>query len=339
MIGRGEHAEIITFVGKTVDSELSGNVIDLCPGRRAHFQAVPLHRAPVGADAPAFGEPALRPRLEPDVQMKQNRVMRVLPRENEAINECWLSDKDRFSYEGLNSEQRLAAADAEARRRVEGGRVAGRARLRRARAEAHPRASTARRAIGALATPHQTLEELFLLRKARARARLGQRRFPPAPVAISAPTAGVPGAPWLGMKIAELGKLDRVLVIGSTLAQGPSAASRTACARRREARSAVEPHQSVRRRPADARRAQGDRRPVGDGATCWRRWRRPRPRRRTPRCPTPARERDAVSGRRAARSPRASPRARTPAIFLGNLAQHHPAGRAAARAGAGARRG
>ena len=49
MIGRGEHAEIITFVGKTVDSELSGNVIDLCPGRRAHLQAVPLYRAALGA--------------------------------------------------------------------------------------------------------------------------------------------------------------------------------------------------------------------------------------------------------------------------------------------------
>jgi NADH-quinone oxidoreductase subunit G len=51
------------------------------------------------------------------VQVKHNKVMRVLPLENEAINECWLSDRDRFSYEALNSEERLDAADGQARRR------------------------------------------------------------------------------------------------------------------------------------------------------------------------------------------------------------------------------
>src|SRR6266849_3530018 len=80
LAGRGEHAEIVSFVGRAVESELS---------RR---KSVAPHDA--------FGSNLV-------VQVKQNRVMRVLPLENEAINECWLSDRDRFSYEGLNSSDRL----------------------------------------------------------------------------------------------------------------------------------------------------------------------------------------------------------------------------------------
>ena len=68
------------------------------------------------------------------VQVKNDRVMRVLPLENEAINECWLSDKDRFSYEGLNSEDRLTSPLHQAGRRMEGGRLADGARIRRQRA-------------------------------------------------------------------------------------------------------------------------------------------------------------------------------------------------------------
>ena len=127
MIGRGEHAEIITFVGKTVDSELSGNVIDLCP-------VGALTSKPFRYSARTW-ELTRRPSVSPHdglgsnliVQVKQNRVMRVLPRENEAINECWLSDKDRFSYEGLNSEQRLARPMMK-RGTAHGSRSSGRSR-------------------------------------------------------------------------------------------------------------------------------------------------------------------------------------------------------------------
>src|SRR3954467_5835136 len=108
MIGRGEHAEIITFVGKTVDSELSGNVIDLCPVGaltskpfRYSARTWELTRRPSISGHDSLGSSIM-------VQSKQDRVMRVLPIENDAINECWISDRDRFSYEGLNSEQRLA---------------------------------------------------------------------------------------------------------------------------------------------------------------------------------------------------------------------------------------
>src|SRR5262247_2951637 len=107
MAGRGEHAEILAFVGRTVDSELSGNMIDLCP-------VGALTSKPFRYSARTW-ELSRRKSVSPHcglgsnlvVQVKQNKVMRVLPLENEAINECWLSDKDRFSYEGLNSPDRL----------------------------------------------------------------------------------------------------------------------------------------------------------------------------------------------------------------------------------------
>ena len=97
------------FVGKSVDSELSDNMIDLCP-------VGALTSKPFRYSARTW-ELSRRKSVSPHdsvganlvVQVKNNRVMRVLPMENEAINECWISDKDRFSYEGLNSDERLTA--------------------------------------------------------------------------------------------------------------------------------------------------------------------------------------------------------------------------------------
>ena len=107
MAVRGEHAEIMSFVDSTVDSELSGNMIDLCP-------VGALTSKPFRYTARTW-ELTRRKSVSPHcglgsnlvVQVKQDRVVRVLPLENEEINECWLSDKDRFSYEGLNSPERL----------------------------------------------------------------------------------------------------------------------------------------------------------------------------------------------------------------------------------------
>src|SRR5476649_671687 len=107
MIGRGEHSEIVAFVGKTVDSELSGNMIDICP-------VGALTSKPFRYSARTW-ELARRKSVSPHdglgsnliVQVKQGEVKRVLPFENEEVNECWLSDKDRFSYDGLNSPDRL----------------------------------------------------------------------------------------------------------------------------------------------------------------------------------------------------------------------------------------
>ena len=215
MVGRGEHAEIMPFVARTVDSELSGNMIDVCP-------VGALTSEPFRYKARTW-ELARRKSISPHdglgsnlvVQVKDNRVMRVLPLENDAINECWLSDRDRFSYEGLNSQERLTTpmikrdgnweeADwTTALEFVAGG-------LKRIR-DAH-----GGNAVGALASPQATLEELFLLGKfARAFGsgnvdfRLRQSDF--------SGDGSLRGAPWLGMKVAAINGLDRVLVVGSTL--------------------------------------------------------------------------------------------------------------------------
>ena len=213
MIGRGEHVEIIAFVGKTVDSELSGNMIDLCP-------VGALTSKPFRYSARTW-ELTRHPSVSPHcglganltVQVKQNRVMRVLPREHDAINECWLSDKDRFAYAGLNSADRLVRPMI----RENGSWVEvdwlialefAAAGLKRVR-DQHGAAQ-----IGALATPHQTVEELYLLQKlasglggANVDFRLRQADF----------GADASVVPWLGMPLADIGQLDRVLVVGSTL--------------------------------------------------------------------------------------------------------------------------
>src|SRR6266705_1762666 len=222
---RGEHVEILTFVGNTVDSELSGNMIDLCP-------VGALTSKPFRYTARNW-ELSGRKSVSPHdslgsnliVQVKQNRVMRVLPFESEELNECWLSDRDRFSYEGLNSEERLQRPMLK-----EGGHwreVDWQAALEHvARTLSEIRFKYDPQEIGALASPHSTLEEMALLAKlVRAMGsdnvdfRLRQSDF-----SADSKRAGVP---WLGMKLAELGALDRVLVVGSFLRKDhPLVASR-----------------------------------------------------------------------------------------------------------------
>jgi NADH-quinone oxidoreductase subunit G len=215
MIGRGEHSEIITFVGKTVDSELSGNVIDLCP-------VGALTSKPFRYSARTW-ELTRKPSVSPHcglgsnltLQIKQNRVMRALPRANEAINECWLSDKDRFSYEGLNSEQRLAKPML--KRGGQWQEVEWPVALEFIAKELKRiRDQHGVQTIGALATPHQTLEELHLLAKLTRGLGSGNVDFRLRQSDFSVDETSA-GAPWLGMKIADINALDRVLVVGSTL--------------------------------------------------------------------------------------------------------------------------
>ncbi|MFO1200647.1 MAG: NADH-quinone oxidoreductase subunit NuoG [Burkholderiaceae bacterium] len=215
MAGRGEHSEIMSFVGRSVDHELSGNMIDLCPVGaltskpfRYSARTWELGRRKSVAPHDALGSNVV-------VQVKSGQVMRVVPLENEAINECWLSDKDRFSYEGLNSPERLARPMVKQDgqwHEVEWTVALDYA----AHALKHVRASRGAQAIGALASPHATLEELALAaRLVRALgsenidARLRQRDF-----SLDGRTKG---APWLGMKIADVSRLDRALVVGAFL--------------------------------------------------------------------------------------------------------------------------
>ena len=212
---RGEHAEVMPFIEKTVDSELSGNIIDLCPvgaltSKPFRFSARTWELARRKSVSPHDG---LGSNLV--VQIKHDRVMRVLPLENEDINECWLSDKDRFSYEALNSADRLTRPMIK-----QGGEwkevdwnvaLDYVSHALKDVVKAHGAA-----AIGALASPQATLEELHLLQKLvrglgsdNVDFRLRQSDF-----SLDGRQAG---APWLGQRIADLSKADRVLVVGSFL--------------------------------------------------------------------------------------------------------------------------
>ena len=204
MIGRGEHSEIVAFVGQQVTSELSGNMIDLCP-------VGALTSKPFRYSARTW-ELSRRKSVSPHdglgsnlvVQVKQNRVMRVLPLENEAINECWLSDKDRFSYDGLYQDRLTAPM---VKRNGQWEETDWETAL--------DFAAQGLKDAGVLASPHATLEELFLAGKlAEGLKGAADFRLRHADFSGDGKRAGVP---WLGMSVADLGALDRVLVVGSFL--------------------------------------------------------------------------------------------------------------------------
>jgi len=212
---RGDHAEIMTFLGRAINSEISGNVIDLCP-------VGALTSKPFRYSARTW-ELSRRRSVSPHdslgtnliVQTKNDEVKRVLPLNNDQLNECWLTDRDRFSYEALTSGQRLISP------------------MMRNGDDWHPESwqkalafvSSVLRAVvseqggqafGALASPHSTLEELYLLQKlARG---LGSEnvdfRLRHHDFRSDAVRAGVP---WLGMTVVDVHDLSSILVIGSFL--------------------------------------------------------------------------------------------------------------------------
>lgn len=213
MLNRGEHAEITAFVGKTINSELSGNMIDLCP-------VGALTSKPFRYSARTW-ELSRRKSVSPHdglganliVQVKNNKVMRVLPLENESINECWLSDKDRFSYEGLNSEDRLTKPMI--KQGDEWQETDWQTALEYvAHGLQNIKHEHGADAIAALATPHSTLEELSLLQKLvrgigsdNIDFRLRQSDF----------SLDGKVTPWLGMSITEFAQLKQIFVVGSFL--------------------------------------------------------------------------------------------------------------------------
>ncbi|MEO8487971.1 MAG: molybdopterin-dependent oxidoreductase, partial [Betaproteobacteria bacterium] len=238
MIGRSEHAEIVSFVGRTVDSELSGNMIDLCP-------VGALTSKPFRYAARTW-ELARRKSVSPHdglganlvVQVKNDRVMRVLPLDNEAINECWLSDKDRFGYEALGSEERLVMPRV--KENGEWREVDWATALEVvARGLKDAAARHGGNAIGVLASPHATFEELALaatLARALGGASI-DHRLRQADFSDDRQRAGVP---WLGMPIAAVGALDRALLVGSFLRKDhPLIAQRLRQAAQRDAEVAT----------------------------------------------------------------------------------------------------
>jgi NADH-quinone oxidoreductase subunit G len=213
MVGRGEHSEITTFVGKSVDSEVSGNMIDLCPvgaltSKPFRYSARPweLQRRRSVSPHDSLGSNLI-------VQVKGGKVMRVLPLENEQVNECWISDKDRFSYESLDNASRLVNPMIK-----QGGEWRETDWQTALEYVAHGlrniRHEHGADSIAAVGTAHSTVEELFLLQKAmrgfgveNVDFRLRQSDF-----ALDGSVV-----PSLGMPIAELSTLSRVLVVGSFL--------------------------------------------------------------------------------------------------------------------------
>jgi NADH-quinone oxidoreductase subunit G len=213
--GRGERTLIGTYIEKSIDSEVSGNIVDLCP-------VGALTSKPFRYKARAW-ELQSRPGVIPHdcvgtniiVQTRRGEVLRVLPRENESINECWIADRDRYSYEALNAADRLTAPMIR-----RGGKweetdwntaleftVAGLSRILNANGG---------EALGALVAPTATLEEMYLAQKlmrtlgsGNVDHRLRQSDFSDDEVA--------PRFPCLGLPITELERVDGALLVGSNL--------------------------------------------------------------------------------------------------------------------------
>ena len=212
MSHRGEHAEIETFVGQSVDSELSGNMIDICPVGaltskpfRYSARTWELSRRKSIAAHDSSGANLV-------VQVKNNHVMRVVPLENEEVNECWIADRDRYSYESLNGPDRLTAPMLK-----QGGewkQVDWQTALEYvANGLKNISKDHGARSIGALVSPHSTIEELYLagqlmrgLGSDNIDHRLRHAEF-----------SDAPGVRYLGTSIASLSQLQRALVIGSNL--------------------------------------------------------------------------------------------------------------------------
>ena len=215
MANRNMHSEITTFLGRTVDSELSGNMIDLCP-------VGALTSKPFRYTARSW-ELQRRKSISPHdsvganlvVQVKHDTVMRVLPRENEAVNECWISDKERFSYQALDSDDRLVrpmVKQGGAWREVDWNVALDYV--------AHGLKDVAREhggdAVAALAAQSLTLEELHLLAKVMKGLGSGNMDFRPRQIDFGTDGRRA-GAPWLGLRLAEIKDLDAALVVGSFL--------------------------------------------------------------------------------------------------------------------------
>ena len=216
MVNRGEHSEITTFVGRAIESELSGNMIDICP-------VGALTSKPFRYSARTW-ELARRRSVSPHdsvgsnlvVQVKNDRVLRVVPFENEEVNECWISDKDRWSYEGLHSEDRLSVPMIKGDDNVWRESSWEEALTAVAQGLEYTKKQFGAAKIGALASETSTLEELSLL-NAVVRG-LGSNNIDTLLRQTDANLVkSIAGVPWLGMPIADLNTLDGVVVIGSNL--------------------------------------------------------------------------------------------------------------------------
>lgn len=211
--GRGENVRIGTYIEKSVVSEISGNVIDICPvgaltARPSRYTARSweLQQRPSVSPHDSVGSNVF-------VHMDGSTINRVIPRENESINEVWIADRDRFSYQGLSSSDRLESPMV----RVNGElQSCDWPTALAAAANALKQGNDASKDLGVLVSPSVTVEELYLSQKlARSLGsnnvdhRLGQLDF--------SAQDSAPVMPWLGMQLADLETLDAALLIGSNI--------------------------------------------------------------------------------------------------------------------------
>ena len=212
MVHRGEHAEITTVKDDTIDSELSGNMIDICP-------VGALTSKPFRYSARTW-ELSRRKSVSPHdstganliVHVKNHKVMRVLPFENDDVNECWIADRDRFSYEALDSPERLTKPMLK-----QGGQwveVDWQTALEYiANGVQCITKENGAGALGALVSPHSTVEELYL-----AGALMRGLGSPNLDYRLRHADLRKPqGVRWLGRSVASLSQLQSVLVVGSNL--------------------------------------------------------------------------------------------------------------------------
>ncbi len=212
--GRGENVEIGTFIEKSVEHELSGNIIDLCP-------VGALNNKPYRYSARAW-EMTQAPLISPHDSMGANlfahvlrgKVMRVVPRNNEDVNETWIADRDRYSYEGIYSEDRVTkplVREGDSWKEVDWETA-----LNSAAEKLGKIAKQSTNQLGALVAPTATLEEAYLTQRIvrglgsnnvdhrLLRADFSDQQFDPV-------------FPYLGCSIAELESANSVLVVGSNL--------------------------------------------------------------------------------------------------------------------------
>ena len=214
-VARGEHMEIRTFLDRSVDSELSGNVIDLCPVGALTSKPCRFHARAWELQSHASVSPHDCVGANIEVHVRRGQVQRVVPRTNEAVNGPWIADRDRFSYEALNGDDRLTRPMIKRGGKWEAtdwnSALDAAAAGLRAVVDKHGAGQ-----VGALIAPGATVEEHALLAKlmrglgsANIDHRLRQTDF--------SDDTHTPACPSLGISLTELESRKAVLLIGSNL--------------------------------------------------------------------------------------------------------------------------
>ena len=211
--GRGEDLEIGTYVNHALESELSGNIIDVCPvgaltSKPFRFRARAWEVTQADSVSPHDGVGS-----NLHVHHKSGKVVRVVPRENEDINEVWISDRDRFSYEGLYTDDRLTTPvikQGEAWVEADWESALGFA----AEGLSRVRDAAGADALAALVSPSATVEEAYLTQKLLRGLGSNNVDHRLRQVDVS-DQAELPAMPWLGQTLAELESSDVILLVGT----------------------------------------------------------------------------------------------------------------------------